>query len=368
MEESEQKILNDTTEKSGEDIITDALCLRVSQDGNHLVGEEQETVEQRPDIGMLLHNQITGLLPLQLQYIDNRSVYFYSIQGKIPLPELLGQQRADYSLIRRIYGDILEVWQKAPEYFLEECHFVLEVSMLYWNVRRRSLEICYFPGYTVSMEEQLERLSQYLLKKIDHRDKQCVTFLYGMYDQIERGGFQEKDLAVYLKQFENPKKNGKGDKEGSDRTISQEQKYWKPEKEEGADKRRGKREKGNRETEGKGKLIPARRMEDTQWGLRNQSKWRGLPPWIELGQDHVTVGREEGNYFVLPAVQVSRRHAQFDQKQSRIYVTDLHSANGVYLNGKKLGSNHPVLCREEDVISFADISYRLERIRNLPDS
>lgn len=308
--------------------------LTISEDGNIIRGEEPETEEEKPDVNMLLYNQISGILPFQLQHIDDRRVYLYSVQGKLPLPELIQQHKVDYSLIRKIYGDILKVWEKGPEFFLEESHFVLDASMLYWDVRKKSLGICYFPGHTVSMEEQLERLGEYLLKKIDHRDKSCVAFLYGMYDQIEQGGFGRKEFAIYLRQFETPKTDSGGDKTWTMQRSSQ-----------------GKQNRKDR----------------VQFGLKNQSCRKGLPLWIELDRDSVTVGRGEENQVVLPVAQVSRRHAQIDQKQSRIYVTDLHSTNGVYLNGQKVDSNHPVLCREEDVISFADISYRLEKIPNLPD-
>ncbi len=35
--------------------------------------------------------------------------------------------------------------------------------------------------------------------------------------------------------------------------------------------------------------------------------------------------------------EVSRRHAEFDVERGVLYLTDLHSSNGTFLNGKRLG-------------------------------
>lgn len=42
-----------------------------------------------------------------------------------------------------------------------------------------------------------------------------------------------------------------------------------------------------------------------------------------------------------------------------IYLTDLSSVNGVFLNRKRLIKEHSVLCRVGDIVSFADITYLL---------
>ena len=53
----------------------------------------------------------------------------------------------------------------------------------------------------------------------------------------------------------------------------------------------------------------------------------------------VTIGRSNLNSIILPEARVSRFHAKIEwQELPYFYVlTDLDSANGTYLNGKKIG-------------------------------
>jgi ABC-type multidrug transport system ATPase subunit/predicted component of type VI protein secretion system len=49
-----------------------------------------------------------------------------------------------------------------------------------------------------------------------------------------------------------------------------------------------------------------------------------------------TIGRTPGNDIVVAHPQVSSRHAQVEQIDGRVFVTDLGSANGTYVNGHRL--------------------------------
>lgn len=54
---------------------------------------------------------------------------------------------------------------------------------------------------------------------------------------------------------------------------------------------------------------------------------------------------------------VSRHHARLTKSREGIYLTDLNSTNGTYLNGVKLTENKPYLLTEKDEISFSHIKY-----------
>jgi transcriptional regulator with GAF, ATPase, and Fis domain len=76
---------------------------------------------------------------------------------------------------------------------------------------------------------------------------------------------------------------------------------------------------------------------------------RGAATEVELA-DETTVGRENGNSIVLADPEVSRRHAVIRRDgDGRCLVTDLASANGTYLNGRRLVV--PAILRGGDVIA-----------------
>ena len=51
-----------------------------------------------------------------------------------------------------------------------------------------------------------------------------------------------------------------------------------------------------------------------------------------LDQEVVTIGRDRENDIVLDSDSVSRRHARVEHRDGRIYLTDLDSTNGTYVN------------------------------------
>lgn len=48
------------------------------------------------------------------------------------------------------------------------------------------------------------------------------------------------------------------------------------------------------------------------------------------------VGRDSGTELVLRDPEVSRRHARFESQQGVVYVDDLKSRNGTFLNGRRV--------------------------------
>ncbi len=59
---------------------------------------------------------------------------------------------------------------------------------------------------------------------------------------------------------------------------------------------------------------------------------------------------------------VSRRHCQITSNEGKNYLTDLASANGTFLNGRKLEADKPALIHEGDKIKLANISFVVKDI------
>jgi two-component system, cell cycle response regulator len=74
----------------------------------------------------------------------------------------------------------------------------------------------------------------------------------------------------------------------------------------------------------------------------------------ELGKKYVledleyTLGRDEGNHIVVDLDNVSRRHARILVRQGRMFVEDLGSTNGTYLNDQEVRQPQPL--RSGDLI------------------
>ena len=86
------------------------------------------------------------------------------------------------------------------------------------------------------------------------------------------------------------------------------------------------------------------------WRLAGQ---RGA---FEVSGRHV-IGRDPGCDFTVSSDSISRRHAQLELLEGRLIVTDLGSANGTFVNGRRVGEH---VLRIGDEIRFDRESFRVE--------
>ncbi|HEX2621905.1 MAG TPA: FHA domain-containing protein, partial [Phototrophicaceae bacterium] len=61
-----------------------------------------------------------------------------------------------------------------------------------------------------------------------------------------------------------------------------------------------------------------------------------------LAEDNVSVGRSTGNTIVLDTETISRYHFAFTRESEKVYLTDLESINGTFVDGVRLTPNEPV--------------------------
>ena len=69
-----------------------------------------------------------------------------------------------------------------------------------------------------------------------------------------------------------------------------------------------------------------------------------------------TIGRSKKCDIYINNPYLSKVHAQISFEECRFYISDMESTNGTYLNGNKLGT-HPVRLRDNDKITFGDLSF-----------
>ena len=95
------------------------------------------------------------------------------------------------------------------------------------------------------------------------------------------------------------------------------------------------------------------------------------PYLIEVKEQTFTIGRSENNVVKIPRESISRTHLNMRIDQGKIFVTDLGSANGTFIDGEKLPphqefqwqtflslhlSDHVSIAMSEDVDNRKDVS------------
>ncbi len=95
------------------------------------------------------------------------------------------------------------------------------------------------------------------------------------------------------------------------------------------------------------------------WFLSGQVDGSGPIRRIEVSDPPLTVGRQEGLGLTLPSASVSKSHAQIFEHAGDLWVRDLGSTNGTYVNGKPVETAVPLA--ENDILQFAKIVLRVGR-------
>lgn len=74
-----------------------------------------------------------------------------------------------------------------------------------------------------------------------------------------------------------------------------------------------------------------------------------------------TVGRRPGCSMQLNFKTISGNHAELVVENDQLWVRDLNSTNGTYVNGQRITEITPL--REEDLLQFADVAFRVKSER-----
>ena len=98
---------------------------------------------------------------------------------------------------------------------------------------------------------------------------------------------------------------------------------------------------------------------NNKWTLVGHVSEGGRRRAIELRTMPFSVGRRSDLPLCLGRQTVSSCHAEFFIDGNALYLRDLNSRNGTYVNGERLVA--PVEVRHEDLIQFADMPFRLSQ-------
>ena len=74
-----------------------------------------------------------------------------------------------------------------------------------------------------------------------------------------------------------------------------------------------------------------------------------------------TFGRKTDNDYQVPDSYVSGRHGQIEVTEHGVFLTDLGSSNGTFLNGAKLAPNMRTEISEDDMIRLGSLEYKIRR-------
>lgn len=341
---------------------------------------------------MIRRAEPMGVLPMVRSEAGNR--YKYEITGRKSLAVTFERVPINAEQIEKILYGILDIVENGKEYLLSENNFILLPEHIYLQIPEYKVTLCYYPEYEVPFSEQLGKLFEILLNRVDYREERAIAMVYALYMQLQEPDVTLEQIRKKLKeqvrasepenserakvteeQRENGREPGKYEvpsekkERMTERKVSSKKSLWERLcKEVGAKiyGRNGKAEEyvlekpvsyvcdtsAERSTKYT-KVLSVKKENLTPALIPVEGKkkifLKKFPFYVGSMPDYMD--------YVIERDTVSRFHAKFIKQGERICLVDLNSTNGTRVNERELNVGEQVLLSEEDRIWFADEEY-----------
>ncbi len=360
-----------------------------------LLGRTTDTFEEE----MIRKAGPTGVLSMGRSEEEDK--YKYEITGRKSLAVTFERVPMNAEQIEKVLYSILDIIENGKDYLLSEDNYVLLPEYIYLQLPEYKVTLCYYPEYGVSFSEQLGKLFEILLNRVDYREEKAIAMVYALYMQLQepdvtleriREKLKEQvkksnsDISMRGKQvqreepelryakYEEPVNRAivpEEKRETTERKVSSKTSLWgRLRKEVGA------KIYGNGREE-KGRLIFAEEAGScvcdtpSEWGTTHTKvlsvkKERFSTALISVGGAEKVFLTKFPFYvgsmaeymdYVVNKDTVSRFHAKFIKQGEQICLMDLNSTNGTKVNGRELNVRETVLLSDGDRILFADVEY-----------
>lgn len=104
-------------------------------------------------------------------------------------------------------------------------------------------------------------------------------------------------------------------------------------------------------------MVKGTNSKEKKWNLSVETGPKELRGVKIVVTGPVIVGRSPGADIVIAASYVSGRHAKFRLMGQNLFVEDLGSTNGTFVNGNRISA--PAALKNNDVVSVGDVSIRV---------
>lgn len=342
----------------------------------------------------------------------------YNSNSHYILKNMLSSVKPDGNILKIICKQIHHTISCLKEYLLNENDLVIDSEYMLYNQVKKEIKLIYIPGYDKNLRIQLKHFLENLMTIFDYRDKDGIVLLYQMYDkitdeaqdvdeilqEISREGYlhdyQGKSEPYVIKQesYHENKKCAENKKYAETKSITENKNSVENERypyEEYSDEN----DKStwrmswkivaavgicdillfakymSEKTEGKyllaaialfailGGLVAYMILFKEEKGSSCKTI-KNLCPITNIALDTITLDEEDTKILIgrdrkdvdyrLETTQISRVHACVERLGENIYIMDMNSTNGTFVNDIRIRPMQLCLLKHGDIIRIAD--------------
>lgn len=149
-----------------------------------MITPEEDCLTDKESIGMFHYNEIPYFLKMDIQRQDTGLRFQYDITGKRSLEQLLEYKQLDYELLQMILKSFDQACMQAEDFMLDENDILLQPDLIFADHNIERMSYCYLPGHEKDICTQFQKLMEYLLQLLDHKDETALQLAYGVYQKV----------------------------------------------------------------------------------------------------------------------------------------------------------------------------------------
>lgn len=171
---------------------------------NYLILEPDERIfGNEYQIRMMSLNPIKGLLRCNMKRIDGNVYFYYEVTSKQSLERSFEKTTMSMDDICKLLLGIKKSLENVSGYLLESDQVLLDPEYIYLEPETKDTFLCYFPSYKGTIAESFCKLSEYILKKLDHNDARAVSMGYDIYRQTIQENYSVIQVIKSIYQIQN---------------------------------------------------------------------------------------------------------------------------------------------------------------------
>jgi len=346
-------------------------------------------VDNSFDEKLMLKKEIAHTLSVEKCYINGIGQYWYNITGKQALDSFLRVKELGISFIEKLLLNICSQMEQLEWNLLDMNCLVLEPEFIFITNGSQEIDFTLYPDNKGNVFEELSKLMEYLLTKLDHKDSMAVRCAYGLYELTLTEGYSLSDIKEFIKAGREKEDNTEtvsnpifSAKETIPKVVDEHIQHA-PKKqskftvvEEYKEKMKKTwnqaleifHTKAHREKEQEAPLVvypellqnPTVCLVNTDPSSRGMLIHEGMGcyPDCEFGECGCQIGNNPKADLFIEKNTISCFHANIEYIEGQYYIEDLNSTNGTFVNEAPVNYKQKKRLSSGDILRFADVKYR----------
>ena len=321
---------------------------------------------------MLESNNIERIADIQVRRQNDKEFYYYKITSKVSLKLFLKRKKFKKHEFIRILTDIANTLVGCGGFLLSENCFVIDPEYIYVNPETLEIYLIYVPNQILRNTGMMfkEFIIDLIIHKADIDDCEYDNFIPKILTFVREDIF---NIAAFTKMLENIKYESKYETESTN-SESMPKHVEVPENKMTKKEKRSinifsKYKKSNDSKANQKIYTETIKKEESYYsttllGIINETKYVLIAKnsenaeEIEIDKPEFVIGRLSDQVdFTCNNYAVGKIHAQIIIRNGNVYLKDLNSINGTFLNNIRIICNKECKIENNDIISFANSHY-----------